>query len=90
MKEPVDLTWLTPIGSMRGDDPEDSALLRQMAQKAEVYLRSFEWCPAIEAMYLGYGVGGVIAVFLARLTEKVAGTDEWLWVAVGDLRLSRE
>src|SRR5687768_3266112 len=79
MTEPLDLAQLTPIASMQGDDPEDSALLRKMAQGAECYLRSFEWCPAIEAMYLGYGVGGIIAVFLAKLTETVAGTVEWLW-----------
>ena len=36
-------------------------------------------------MYLGYGAGGVMAVFLAHFEKKIAETDKALWIVVGDL-----
>ena len=36
-------------------------------------------------MSLGYGIGGVVALFHAELAHAIDGTDDELWVAVGDL-----
>ena len=68
-----------------GDDEEDTASLREMAVAAREYITSFAWCPPISAMYLAHGVGGVAALFLAELSRKIQGTDDRLWIVVGDL-----
>jgi hypothetical protein len=36
-------------------------------------------------MYLAHGVGGLIALFLVEFPRKINGTDDRLWVVVGDL-----
>ena len=56
-----------------------------MAREAMDYITSFRWCPQIEAMYLAHGVGGIIALFLAQLSQRIAGMDDRLWIVVGDL-----
>lgn len=71
--------------SMTGDSEEDTALLRAMASEARQYLAGFSWCPPVKAIHLAAGIGGVVAVFLAELTQKVGGQDSFLWVVVGDL-----
>lgn len=37
-------------------------------------------------MYLAHSVGGVVAVFFAEFPRKIKGTDDKLWIVVGDLR----
>jgi hypothetical protein len=71
--------------TIQGDSPGDTALLRGMAVEARTFLSSFQWCPPIKAVFLGYGVGNVVAAFLVQLTEAIRGKDEFLWVIVGDL-----
>jgi hypothetical protein len=83
--QPVDLDKLIPAERIVGDDVEDTELLQQMLREATDYLKSFRWCPPIEQVYLGCGVGGIVAVFLFHFRERIQGTDEWLWVVVGDL-----
>ena len=68
-----------------GEDEEDTALLRKMATDACDYLSSFAWCPRIKEMYLAYGVGRVVAIFFVEFSEKIRGTDDKLWIVVGDL-----
>jgi hypothetical protein len=85
MTESIDLTSFTPAAAIEGDSTDDTALLRTMAIAAEDYVRSFRWCPRIDEYFLAYGVGGVIALFLFRFAERVSGTDECLWVVVGDV-----
>jgi hypothetical protein len=75
---------LTPVESLTGDDEEDGRLLREMADEARSYIRSFSWCPPIKAMYLGHGIGGVVAIFLVEFERKIKGTDDRLWIIVGD------
>ena len=36
--------------NIEGDDPEETALLREMAAEARAYMEEFEWCPAIESV----------------------------------------
>jgi hypothetical protein len=76
---------LTPVAKMTGEDEEDSRLLREMAIKARDYINSFRWCLPIREMYLAFGVGYVIALFLFEFEGKIGGTDDTLWVVVGDL-----
>jgi hypothetical protein len=68
-----------------GEDAEDTALLKGMASDARAYVESHEWCPPIRGFRLAYGVGGVIALFHFEFTEAIDGTDEALWVVVGDV-----
>ncbi|HTT83614.1 MAG TPA: hypothetical protein VMF67_09030 [Rhizomicrobium sp.] len=76
---------LTPVSNMKGEDEEDTRLLEEMAIGARNYITSFHWCPPIREMYFAFGVGFVIALFLFEFTEKIDGTDDWLWVVIGDL-----
>jgi hypothetical protein len=85
MMSKVDLERLTPAEQIVGEDAEETALLNEMLQNAIDYLRGFRWCPPIDQVYMGCGVGGVVAVFLFHFREQIHGTDEWLWVIEGDL-----
>ena len=77
----------------RGDDTVGPAtdtyalgcVLHEMLAEAERYLKAHSWCVEIVDRYLGFGVGGVIAVFLFKFGERIKGTDDFLWVVVGDL-----
>ncbi len=85
MELPIDLNLLTPAEHIEGDTADETAALKEMLARAVAYLKSFSWCPLITERYLGYGVGGVLALFLFRLQPAINGEDEWLWVVVGDL-----
>jgi hypothetical protein len=85
MNQPIDLGQLTPTADMLGEDAAETVLLHEMLERAERYLTSHPWCPPIAAKYLGVGIGGVLALFLFQLETAVDGSDEWLWVVVGDL-----
>jgi hypothetical protein len=56
-----------------------------MLRDAEEYIKSFEWCPPIKEMYLGCGVGAVVAVFLFKFAATISGKDDNLWIIEGDL-----
>lgn len=81
----IDLEKLTPAEQIVAEDAEETGLLQGMLRNATDYLRGFRWCPPIDRIYLGCGVGGVVAVFLFHFRERVQGTEEWLWVVDGDL-----
>lgn len=85
MATPIDLTRVIPIQSIIGEDEHDTELLKQMSKKALEYIKSFDWCPPIIEQFLGYGVGGVVAIFLVRFATKIDGRDDWLWVVDGDV-----
>ena len=82
----IDRTRFQRLPEIKGDDDEDTRLLREMAQEARDYITSHSWCPPQKDMFLACGVGGVIALFLVEFTEKIAGSpDDALWLVVGDL-----
>ena len=85
MTLPVDFKRVIPADHIAGEDQAETRQLREMLHRAETYLRSFKWCPPVVERFLGYGVGGVIAVFLFKLAEKINGTDDFLWVVEGDV-----
>src|SRR5688572_999629 len=69
-----------------GDDEEDTALLREMAQEARRFISAHSWCPPEKNLWLACGVGGVVALFLVEFSQKIAGSpDDTLWLVVGDL-----
>jgi hypothetical protein len=70
---------------VRGDAEEDTALLLAMAEEAEQYIQSFDWCTALKEGLYADGIGGVIALFLFRADIKKLGDDQWIWVFVGDI-----
>jgi hypothetical protein len=70
---------------MKDEDPEGAAMLVDMAADARAYIEGFEWCPPIRRFTLGYGIGGVLALFRAEFEHAIEGTDRELWVVAGDL-----
>src|SRR5580765_8177850 len=68
-----------------GDDETDTRLLREMAQEAECYIRSFEWCLRLREGFFAGGFGGIIAIFLFRADIARLGENKWTWVFVGDI-----
>ena len=88
MKTSENANWLPvrcviPVEKMEGGDPQDTGLLRSMAEEAENFLSSFTWCESVQRRYFGFGIGKVVAVFFFEI--KPAGADRWIWVVTGDL-----
>jgi hypothetical protein len=74
------------LADIRGDDDEDTRLLREMGEEANEFIREHEWCPPIRGFYLAYGIGGVVGLFLVDFAEAIADSpDDSLWIVVGDL-----
>lgn len=70
---------------IEGDSVEDTKLLRAMADEVRSYLGGFGWCPGIKEIYLAFGIGGIVGIYLAELEDKIGDQDDFLWVIVGDL-----
>jgi hypothetical protein len=73
------------LDSIVGDDETDTRLLREMANEAERYIRSFAWCLQLNEGFFTDGFGGVVAIFLFRGDIANLGKDQWTWVLVGDI-----
>lgn len=61
-----------------------SELLEQL-NEAESFLLSFSWLHAIEQAYLGNWFEGIVGIFLFKISPKLVGVDDFVWVIVGDL-----
>ena len=83
--ERIDRSTIVSADQIKGEDEEETGLLRDMFGSAKTFLLSFTWCAGIREEYYGFGVGGVVAVFLFRIVRARPGVDEWLWVVVGDI-----
>lgn len=81
----IDLDELQEELEIKGDDAEDTGLLREMAADARTYIKSYRWCPPVANVYFAFGVGGIVGVFLIQFEEAIEGSDDALWVVVGDL-----
>jgi hypothetical protein len=81
----IDFSKLTPCRGIRGEDAEETRDLNQMVQEARGFVASFAWCQKIAECYFGFGVGGIVAIFLFRIEPRGENVDEWLWTVVGDL-----
>ena len=83
--ERIDVAKFQLYPDLIGEDAEDTRLLPHMAEDALRYVRAFKWAPPVDALYLAFGCGGVLAVFLVRFSrpiEQEPNTE--LWVVVGD------
>ena len=80
----VDMKTVVPIAKIKGEDAEETALLKEQFARAQAYLTSFKWCNGIKESYFGDGVGKIVAVFLFRI-DSPEDVDEWLWVVTGDI-----
>jgi hypothetical protein len=82
---PVNVDRMKLDDSIEGEDAADTRLLKEMAVEARNFIGANEWCQQIDRLRLAYGVGGVVAIFLAQITPAQEDVDGWLWVVVGDL-----
>jgi hypothetical protein len=85
MTDKMDFSQLTPIDKLSGETEKDARLLREMAKEATQYLLSFSWCKAICKGWFGWGIGGIVAVFLFEIEPANENVDRLLWVIYGDI-----
>ncbi|KAA3611937.1 MAG: DUF4826 family protein [Planctomycetota bacterium] len=69
---------------MRGETEAETIELKEMFSCAQSYLRSHRWLAKEFSAHFGFGIGGVVAIFLFHI-ELDTGEEEWLWVIEGDL-----
>ncbi len=81
----VQLKKLVPTSLMKGHGAKDTRLLLTYLVEARKYLLSHHWCGTIEKEYYGFGIGGIIAIFLFAIRPTQPHVDRWLWVFVGDV-----
>jgi hypothetical protein len=74
-----------PGARLWGEDAEDTRLLKGMLREARTFVTSFRWCRCLKKISFGLGVGGIVAVFLAKIEPAEADVDDELWVVVGDV-----
>jgi hypothetical protein len=73
------------VQEMEGDDPHDSALLRDALARARRYICGFKWCQEVVNEYFGFGVGGVVSVFLFQIKNSASAEDDYIWIVSGDV-----
>lgn len=56
-----------------------------MADKAVNYAQSFAWCLELHERYFCDGYGGIVALFLFRVTIRGYDGPAWVWIIVGDI-----
>jgi hypothetical protein len=76
---------IIPLEQLFEEQEEGAEILCDMAEEAQSYLESFEWCTSIEEGYFGDGIPDTVAIFLFRIEPSRPNIDKWLWVIVGDL-----
>ena len=69
-----------PVSEISGEDDLDTHLLRDMAEQAAQYVRSFAWCLELHEQFFADGVGGIAAIFLFFVTIRKVKKPEWIWV----------
>jgi hypothetical protein len=72
------------ISDMKGEDEEETGQLHSYYQEAQKYLSEFNWCEEIQSSFFGFGIGGILGVFLFCVKIRKGGNEN-LWVVVGDL-----
>lgn len=81
----IDFERLISADQIAGEDETETRQLRAMMKDAVAFLSSFSWCTNVEEVLFGFGVGGIVGVFLARILPSTKEIDSTLWVVVGDL-----
>ncbi|MEO0567885.1 MAG: hypothetical protein AAF066_09140 [Pseudomonadota bacterium] len=54
-------------------------------EKAKEYLAEFRWVLSIDESYLGGFFPEIVGIFLLKVTPKLMGIDDYVWVIVGDV-----
>ena len=85
MPDQLPVSGVVPASEMRGENEVETVRLRRMEEQARAFLTAFKWCGRIREFYFGDGIGGIFAIFLARIEPWGHGVDEYMWVVVGDL-----
>lgn len=81
----VDMTKLTLVKELAGEDAEETEELQALARKAEQFITSFSWCSVVERAYAGIVIPSVIGTFLFEIEPTTPDVDRVLWVIVGDV-----
>ena len=82
---PVDLSKLTPVDELEGDDWEETEGLKELVDRAEQFVSAFSWAGNVLQVFAGPVVPPIVGTFLFRLDPVKTDVDEWLWVVVGDI-----
>ena len=71
------------------DQDDEEPRLNALAETARAFVESRHWAPPIAELLLGFGIGGVIGLFLVRFEHGISSGegqgDNEIWVVVGDL-----
>lgn len=76
---------LNPVASRLAVEREEDDRLKAMSSRASSYIESFSWGSGEKQLFLGLGVGSVVAVFLCEFLKPLKTGDQQIWVVVGDL-----
>ena len=76
---------VVPIALMFGETEKENRELEEMLDRARHFISDFKWCRSIKNEYFGYGIGGILAVFLFEIDPISDQVDEFVWVVVGDI-----
>ena len=85
MNAHVDMSKVTPVALMRGEDAEESAGLKELLNEATAYLKRFHWHRGLKEAYLGIGIAKILGLFLFEIVPASEEVDDKVWVVVGDL-----
>jgi hypothetical protein len=85
MNAQVDMSKVTPVALMRGEDAEETAGLKELLDEATAYLKRFNWHRGLKEAYLGIGIAKLLGLFLFEIVPASEEVDDKLWVVVGDL-----
>lgn len=82
----IDTTGFQLYPDIVGDDAEEAGLLKDAAEEALRFVRGFRWAPPVKRLYLAWGIGGILCLFLVKFERPIPGNpDDEIWVVVGDL-----
>lgn len=81
----IDFSKVQPINKIAGEDENETELLRKYFLEAADYVNAQKWCSKVVESFYGFGVGGVVAVFLFNICSEDTEVDDYVWVIVGDI-----
>jgi hypothetical protein len=81
----VDPASVVTVEQFHAENAEEAPLAAALFDQGVHFLQSFDWCLGVRETYVGFALGGVVAILLLRIEPDSPEVDEWLWVVVGDL-----
>jgi hypothetical protein len=83
--ENIPVPGVVPVRRRKGDDEEETALLRGRLEQATTYIQSFSSYDSVVSSYFAGGVGKIFAVFLFKIVSRRPDVDPWERVFGGDV-----